>query len=110
MLSEERRLAELKGVMRARKRGWVIPLPPRKPRPRDGFYGSWDWLRVRYVALKRWGAICMCCGSREGIVVDHIKPRSRYPLLQLDLENLQVLCGACNRGKSNVDETDWRPK
>jgi len=46
----------------------------------------------------------------HGIVihVDHIKPRSRYPELSLEIENLQVLCEDCNMGKSNVFETDWR--
>jgi 5-methylcytosine-specific restriction endonuclease McrA len=41
--------------------------------------------------------------------VDHIKPRSLFPLLAADPENLQVLCEDCNVGKSNVDTTDWRP-
>ena len=109
MVTEERRLSELRLILKQRRRGRVVA--PRKPlKARDGFYGSWEWLKVRYVTLKRWGAVCMCCGAREGIVVDHIRPRSRYPGLQLDPENLQVLCGACNRGKSNDDETDWRPR
>ena len=42
-------------------------------------------------------------------MVDHIKPRSRYPALELTLTNLQVLCNDCNMGKSNDDETDFRP-
>lgn len=40
--------------------------------------------------------------------VDHIKPRSKYPHLAYDVNNLQVLCQDCNFGKSNHDETDWR--
>jgi 5-methylcytosine-specific restriction endonuclease McrA len=40
--------------------------------------------------------------------VDHIKPRSRFPHLELSLDNLQVLCAACNVGKGNRDEIDWR--
>ena len=50
----------------------------------------------------------MVCGSTERIHVDHIKPRSKYPELELDINNLQVLCEDCNIGKSNIDETDWR--
>lgn len=41
--------------------------------------------------------------------VDHIKPRSKYPALELVLSNLQVLCEDCNLGKLAHDETDWRP-
>lgn len=41
--------------------------------------------------------------------VDHIKSRRKRPDLALDFDNLQVLCGPCNHGKSWDDETDWRP-
>lgn len=78
----------------------------------DEFYASWEWKRARYEALKRYGARCMLCGAKaeDGarICVDHIKPRSKYPLLQLDVNNLQVLCNDCNMGKGAWDETDWR--
>jgi hypothetical protein len=40
--------------------------------------------------------------------VDHIKPRSKYPDLELSRQNLQVLCEDCNLGKSNKYEDDWR--
>jgi 5-methylcytosine-specific restriction endonuclease McrA len=52
----------------------------------------------------------MLCGATERIVVDHIKPRRKFPELELDLDNLQVLCNDCNMGKSNDDYTDFRPK
>jgi len=42
--------------------------------------------------------------------VDHIKPRSKYPELSLTFSNLQILCEDCNFGKSNIDQTDWRPE
>ena len=73
------------------------------------FYKSWEWKRARYEILLEYGAVCMLCCSEHRIVVDHIKPRSRYPDLELDLNNLQVLCDACNQGKGNHDETDFRP-
>ena len=56
--------------------------------------------------------MCQCCGrtAQDGvqIEVDHIKPKSKYPLLSLELSNLQTLCSEENRPKSNIDETDWR--
>jgi 5-methylcytosine-specific restriction endonuclease McrA len=76
------------------------------------FLESREWQELRYRALKLHGARCQCCGAtrKDGkeIHVDHIKPRSRFPLLALDIANLQVLCGDCNRGKGAWDETDWR--
>lgn len=53
----------------------------------------------------------MCCGAMAPhvtLVVDHIKPRSKFPELELKEDNLQLLCNSCNMGKSNKDETDFR--
>ncbi|MER9768967.1 HNH endonuclease [Mesorhizobium sp. M0189] len=69
--------------------------------------------------IKDYGKQCQCCGSRPGettvagkpvrIVVDHIKPISRYWHLRLTKSNLQILCAECNMGKGTWDETDHRP-
>lgn len=76
------------------------------------FLSSYSWRALRMQALKTYGAVCMCCGDnpKNGAVmnVDHIKPRKTNPELALRLDNLQILCGACNHGKGNWDETDWR--
>lgn len=76
------------------------------------FYETEAWRRVRYEALRRHGGMCCLCGAtaHQGAVlhVDHIKPRSLFPQLELDVDNLQVLCADCNLGKSNLDDTDWR--
>ena len=72
---------------------------------------------VRYEALKRAGKRCELCGVKEGdsnyenrlpLHVDHIVPRSKGG--SNDIENLQVLCRACNLGKGNRDDTDFRSK
>ena len=80
---------------------------------RRDFYRSDAWRALRYEALKLHGGKCQCCGRgpSDGVAlhVDHIKPRSKYPELQLVLSNLQVLCEDCNLGKGARDETDWRP-
>lgn len=79
---------------------------------RDEFYESREWKELRYRALEYYGGRCMVCGrmAKHGSVihVDHIKPRSRFPELQLEFSNLQVLCGDCNLGKGNQYVTDWR--
>lgn len=76
---------------------------------RVAFYASDEWRRLRYRVLKEYGRKCMCCHKTDGVMhVDHIKPRSKYPDLELVFDNMQVLCEDCNLGKSAWDETDWR--
>ncbi len=82
--------------------------------PQDNFFTSGAWRELRYRVLVAHGGRCQCCGrtASDGVVihVDHIKPRSKHPELALDEKNLQVLCEDCNLGKSNKDDTDWRPR
>lgn len=91
-----------------RKRTPIIALA----KPETGeFYRSQAWVALRYKVLTAYGAKCACCGETNGAMhVDHIKPRSKHPHLALEFSNLQVLCEACNMGKGNRDETDWRAK
>lgn len=88
--------------VRGRKRG----LEP------STFYESREWRELRYKALALSDGRCELCGrsKQNGIVlhVDHIRPRSVAPELELCLENLQILCEDCNLGKSNKDSRDWR--
>ena len=76
------------------------------------FLDTWEWTTLRYQVLQKFGRRCMCCGATPEtgatLHVDHIKPRSKFPHLALDINNLQVLCAACNKGKGNWDETDFR--
>lgn len=78
-----------------------------------GFFLSRDWRELRFKILRKYGFCCMACGARPPSVVlhvDHIKPRSKFPHLEMSADNLQVLCAACNQGKSNLFEDDLRPK
>ena len=93
---------------------YIISEGKKVPRQIDGadFLESFAWRKVRMLALKKYGARCLCCGATPatGAVmnVDHIKPRKLFPELALDLNNLQILCHECNHGKGNWDQTDWR--
>lgn len=77
------------------------------------FYQSREWRRLRLKALEIHGSRCLCCGASPQtgaeLHVDHVRPRSTYPELALDIENLQVLCKECNLGKGADGEQDWRP-
>lgn len=80
----------------------------------DKFYRSPEWRKLRVRVLERYDCKCMMCGRSpklHNVVlnVDHIKPRSKFPHLSLVFSNLQILCGACNHGKLNRYETDYRP-
>lgn len=78
------------------------------------FYTSDEWRQLRVRVLEKFACKCMMCGRSpkdHGIVVhvDHIKPRSKFPKLSLEISNLQLLCEDCNIGKGNKYQTDWRP-
>lgn len=113
--------------MKPTRRQAIRPKPPRSPyaplprafevrlqptRVEQSFYDTDAWRDLRYRALARSNGKCDLCGAsrRDGAVlhVDHIKPRSRFPELELALDNLQVLCADCNLGKSNRCTRDWR--
>lgn len=78
------------------------------------FYNSWRWRELRLIVLDLCGRNCCSCGaipSKDNKVVlnvDHIKPLRTHPELALDITNLQVLCEACNQGKSWFNKKDYR--
>ena len=91
----------------------VTPRPRSSSPEEQGFLRSYAWRKLRLVVLKQQGRRCACCGATpsDGVTVlnvDHIKPRVRFPALALEISNLQVLCEACNHGKGNWDQSDWR--
>lgn len=77
---------------------------PLKPLSTDtDFYRTQAWRSLRVEVLNDSNSRCCLCGNSadNGMImhVDHIKPRSLFPELALDKENLQVLCEDCNMGK-----------
>lgn len=98
-------------VRQAKSRSVKQPRAPKKPKILETARG--DWQRLRYRALQVAKGKCQCCGataesSGHPLHVDHIKPKRKYPELAFEFSNLQVLCKACNFGKNEWDETDWR--
>lgn len=78
------------------------------------FYKSAPWLALRAKVYEKYSGKCCLCGRshrHDGVKIhaDHIKPRSKYPHLELVEDNIQLLCEDCNLGKSNRYSTDWRP-
>lgn len=81
-----------------------------RPLRDEYFYSNSRWVELREEVLDYYGEICMKCGSKEHIAVDHILPYSLFPEKRLDFNNMQVLCRSCNSSKSNRKYTDYRPK
>jgi len=72
------------------------------------FYSTHEWKSLRRRVLVAYHNSCMKCGDTGNLHVDHIKPRSLYPELELSFNNMQVLCRICNIVKSNRNEIDYR--
>ena len=68
------------------------------------------WQALRAKVFNLYGRQCMECRSAESLQIDHIKPKSRYPELAYNINNLQVLCKKCNMDKSNINCNDYREK
>ena len=78
----------------------------------DSFLFSPEWRALRLEAIARYGTTCAKCGREPSdkypVNIDHIKPRKFYPQLALDIENLQPLCGPCNKEKANKPPVNYR--
>lgn len=75
------------------------------------FYQSKEWQTIRVLALEKYGRRCHLCGNKPPNVilhVDHIIPISVNLDKRLDIDNLQILCELCNRGKSNHSTKNYR--
>jgi superfamily II DNA or RNA helicase len=60
---------------------------------------------VREAVLRRDGRVCGCCGSTQGLQIDHIVPS--YLGGSSDIDQLQVLCRFCNAEKA-INELNFR--
>lgn len=71
----------------------------------DPFLYTEAWRALRQEAKEKYGLICCNCGRENSrkfpINFDHVKPRKFFPELALDINNLQPLCGPCNKRKGN---------
>jgi len=73
------------------------------------FYRTPVWGKLKRLIYKVFPKQCMRCLSVNAqLHVDHIKPRSKFPDIELSISNLQVLCKACNLDKSNLYIKDYR--
>lgn len=85
----------------------------------NNWQGSSDWHQWRMQQLDRQDWKCACCTQQMSFgektylangdftlepqhpTVDHVLPKSLFPELALDRQNLVMVCWSCNRKKSN---------
>jgi 5-methylcytosine-specific restriction endonuclease McrA len=82
---QEQKLQSARSLMRAEENG----RPTRTPVPTE----------LRRAVFERDGGCCVECGGRFDLQYDHILPVAHGGATTL--ENLQLLCADCNRGKSD---------
>ena len=77
----------------------LFKLPQPENRNLPMLRAAWNAMKARVtpVVHARDGYECLVCRAREGLEVDHIVPLARGGTN--DLDNLQTLCGRCNRKK-----------
>ena len=74
---------------------------------------SKTWKDLRKLIIKRDGGMCNRCWvnlniiETEDLQVHHIKPRSEFPNLMFDPENLITVCGTCNLSLGTKGKLDW---
>ena len=71
--------------------------------------GTWVGGKIKYwinQAKIRDNYTCQVCGLKdlEIMEVDHIKPKSKFPELTLELNNLLTLCPNCHARKTNREK------
>jgi hypothetical protein len=66
------------------------------------FYQSKAWRDLRDSIKRNLTKMCPVCGSEENLVVDHIKPLRFFWEERLNPDNLQILCGDCNKEKGST--------
>jgi 5-methylcytosine-specific restriction endonuclease McrA len=79
----------------------------KKIEERAQFYNGAEWSCLRKQVIREEGRICSHCKKyicdEEDFIVIHKYPRSKYPHLELERDNLQIICNKCNRDKVNID-------
>lgn len=60
-----------------------------------------EWKAKQFKSQKGCCAICKINIQLKGSHIDHIKPIAKFPHLNLDTKNLQILCPDCNLRKGD---------
>lgn len=84
-------------------------LGPFKTTATKRFYSSAEWKELRQQAFERDNFTCVDCGRNPVYLeANHIKPRSSYPELKLELSNIETLCKPCHVKKKDIVYVELR--
>jgi 5-methylcytosine-specific restriction endonuclease McrA len=96
---------------RKHRKPWEPPTYHQDPQMGPEFYDTREWKQLRWKVLIASDGRCSMCGRNKGdgvtLHVDHVRPRSRFPRLELEQTNLLVMCADCNLGKGREI---WKPE
>lgn len=101
------KLAQQREADKERRRKAYEKQPERKAD--NAFYKTARWIAFRKYAMSLLeNVLCRACKEQGRIVpatqCDHIKPRKEHPELAYEIENVQGLCLACHKAKTNRGE------
>ena len=78
--------------------------------PKDAWLLAEDFRQLaRTTLIAKYGHKCLKCGSTKYLHIDHIFPKYDFPEKTFNIDNLQLLCSACNTAKMR-SIADYRPK
>lgn len=66
------------------------------------FYNSKEWKKLKKEIHEELPKVCIVCGSKDELHVDHIKPVRYFWEERLNKKNLQLLCKDCNQEKGSI--------
>lgn len=111
----EKKLAAMRAVRKARGPSTMLttPAPPTKPKvktpqPRviktykeaKGLYGGPEYKAWRGMVFSRDLYKCQMCGQQGGsLEAHHIRPKSQFPHLTLEVSNGITLCKFCHQNR-----------
>ena len=79
----------------------------KKPKkPKRVYYTTEEWADTRKKIFDRDGKICHMCGG-PATHIDHLLPKSKYPELALNLDNLKPACKDCNFTKLDIVREEY---
>jgi|SRR3990167_6301904 len=103
---EKERVRKISEAHKGRKHPWTSERNridnPSKRGENHYYWKGGKWKYIKRLVLIRDNFTCQICGMREDeiMVVDHIKPKSVFPELELESSNLIVLCPNCHARKT----------
>lgn len=98
ILVNNKNLVKIKQVEEIKNKDIEVKEKPKRKKRRRKRISNKLWFDLRKIILEKNDYLCEECGS-PAEAIHHIKPISKYPELQHDINNLEALCNKCHRNK-----------